>query len=166
MVSALRALIAITPAIFVLASIFFMSSDTDLGSAKGTTVCAEDDCVSVQLASAQDQARVHRLALKTETAIDMLDGRLSVDDAAARFLELSASDPESLEHMRQSCSGATDEEKALDQLLAFARVQAVRQPKRFAAAFEQAKKYARSNELDQPTPLESSGSACPGRAQH
>jgi hypothetical protein len=74
-----------------------------------------------------------------------------VDEAAARFLELSASDPASLEHMRKTSAGNSDEEKALDQLLSFARVQSVRQPTRYATAFARAEQWAKSNERARQT---------------
>jgi hypothetical protein len=70
---ALRALVAATPAILVLGAIFFMSRDNDLGAPKDPTECT-DDCPTVRMLTPEDEERMHRLALKTETAIDMLDG--------------------------------------------------------------------------------------------
>jgi len=144
--SALRALVAATPVVLVLGGIFVMSREPEQGTLDDSTECTEAMCPSVLRLNGQDEERLHRLALKTETAADMLDGRLSVAEAAARFLELSASDPESLENMREASAGTTDEDKALDQLLKFARVQARREPARYAAAFAQAEQWAKSNE--------------------
>jgi hypothetical protein len=149
--SALRALVAATPVVLVLGGIFFMSRDPEPGAPHDPTECLEDGCPTVLTLTAEDEERMHRLALKTETAIDLLDGRMTVADAAARFLELSASDPESLDNMRKASEGSTDEEKALDQLLAFARIQAIRQPERYAAAFAQAQQWAKSHERSRPT---------------
>lgn|GEM_PF-4200172 len=150
MLNALRALVAATPVVLVLGGILFMSRNPEVGAPADPTECTKDDCPNVLRLTAEDEERMHRLALKTETTIDMLDGRLAVAEAAARFLELCSSDPESLENMRHASAADTDEEKALDQLLSFARIQAIRQPERYAAAFAQAQQWAKSHESSRP----------------
>src|SRR5262245_53562792 len=95
--------------------------------------------------SAEDEDRMQRVAIKEETALDMLDGRLTVEEAAAQFLEVASSDPASLEYLRLS-PGDTDEERALFQLVSFARIQAGRQPQRYGAAFARLEQVAKSLE--------------------
>ena len=82
--------------------------------------------------SAEEEDRVHRIALKQEIAVDLLDGRITLADAVARFGELAASDPEALEHLRQAGAGETDDQRAVYQVLAFARGQAARHRGRYA----------------------------------
>ena len=145
MLSALRALIGAMPAILVLAGIFFMSRDAELVPTT-TANARRRKPKPFNSRRPRTSRECTGWCSKQEAAIDMLNGLLTVDDEAARFLELSASDAKSLEHLRESTAGRTDEEKALQQLLAFARVQSARDPKRYANAYAQAEQLVKSRE--------------------
>jgi len=142
--SALRTLLTVALPVLLLAGSLLISRYGQAGSMKRV----DDDTPSVvtmQAVSAEDEDRMQRVAIKEETALDMLDGRLTVEEAAAQFLEVASSDPEALENMRLS-PGDTDEERALFQLISFARVQAGRQPKRYGAALARVEQAAKSLE--------------------
>jgi hypothetical protein len=120
-----------------------MSRQTRAGAVGDRQDTASPEMETMLWLSPGDEERMHRVALKQETVLDMLDGRLTVAEAADRFLEVSSSHPESLEHLRLS-PGENDEEKALSQLVTFARVQASRRPQRYEAALARVEQAAKS----------------------
>jgi hypothetical protein len=139
--SSLRILFAWSPAAIVLLGILLLSGNGEPGAPDAASELPVEE--EMQSVSAADQDRVHRIALKQETVIDLLDRRLTVHEAVQRFLEISSSDPESLDHLRKAV-GDTDEEKALHQLIAFARTHANRNAARFQEGFEHAQQVAQS----------------------
>ena len=80
------------------------------------------------LPSADDEDRIHRVALKHEAVMDLLDGRLTLDEVVARFCVVTADSPEALANLRECGDGTTDEQRFIHQVVAFARVQAGRDP--------------------------------------
>jgi predicted component of type VI protein secretion system len=93
--------------------------------------------------SAEDQERLHRVALKLETVDDLMDRRITLAEAVERFEALDAA-PEALSNIRASLGGNTDAERTLNQVLSFARVRASQQPKRYNAALARLEAEARS----------------------
>ena len=146
MPSTLRAVLAWSPAVIVLLGILLLSRNGETSKAEDDRNSSVDEPI-IGLSTA-DQDRVHRIALKQETAIDMLDGRFTVEEATQRFLEISASDPECLDHLRRSARGATDDDKAFNQLMMFARIQARSDPQRFRAALDRAEQVAQSTQVN------------------
>jgi hypothetical protein len=143
--SALRTLLtAALPVVLLVGSLLIShyGQDRALNDAEDAKT---PDIETMYAVSPEDEDRMQRVALKEETALDMLDGRLTVEEAATQFLEVASSDPASLENMRLS-PGDTDEEKALSQLVSYARVQAGRQPQRYRAAFARVEQVAKSLE--------------------
>jgi hypothetical protein len=93
--------------------------------------------------SPADEERLHRVALKLETIDDLLDGLLSLDQAVERFETLSVS-AETQANLRASVGGDSDGERAVNQVLIFARVRAAQEPQRFAAAIARLESEAKS----------------------
>jgi hypothetical protein len=66
--------------------------------------------------------------------LDLLDGRMTFDQVAARFWDVTAGSAEGMTNLRESPEGSTDEQRIVHQIVAFARVQAARNPRRYGAA--------------------------------
>jgi len=64
---------------------------------------------------------VRRTAVRTEAVNDLLAGRIQIDEAVRRFIDLNHSSPETLEHVRERYPGNTDEERAAWQLIGHLR---------------------------------------------
>jgi hypothetical protein len=129
-----RALIGVAPALVVLVGSFALSRQymREVKRAESEVVIRYGGEVMIP-PSAEDQERLHRVALKLETVDDLMDQRITLAEAVERFEALDAA-PEALGNMRASLSGDTDAERALNQVISFARVRASQQPKRFNAA--------------------------------
>jgi hypothetical protein len=69
--------------------------------------------------SPADEERLHRVALKQETAIDLLNGRLTFDEAVMQFIEISAGDEDP--SLRVHGSSLTDRERMIQQVIAHVR---------------------------------------------
>jgi len=143
--SALRALLTCAIPVLVLAGSFLASHRGQEVVARSAHPGTSSGIETVKPLTTEDEERMHRVALKEETALDLLDGRMTVEEAAAQFLEVSSSDPESLENMRLA-PGDSDQEKALSQLILYARVQAGRKPQRYADALARVEQSAKSLE--------------------
>jgi hypothetical protein len=138
-----RAALCAAPTILVLAGSAWLAHRAQTGSRPqgemdptgGTTVVWPSEA---------DYDRLHRVALKQETVLDLLDGRLTFEAAAERFLELTIASPETLANLRQTSFGDTDEERAVHQLLVFARVQAARDRARYGDALARLELEAQS----------------------
>jgi hypothetical protein len=139
-----RAAICAAPTVLVLAGSAWLAqrSNTELESAREADPTGG---VTVVWPSAEDNERLHRVAVKQETVVDLLDGRLSFDAAAERFWELTSSSPEALAQLRDKKLGDSDEERVRNQLLVFARVQAARDRGRYAAALARVEDEARTS---------------------
>jgi len=143
--SALRALITCAIPILFLAGSLLISHRGQEVVAKSAHQESSSGVETVKPLTLEDEERMNRVALKEETALDLLDGRLTLEEAAAQFLEIASSDPESLDNMRMA-PGDTTEEKSLSQLISYARVQAGRKPDRYADALARIERSAKSLE--------------------
>jgi hypothetical protein len=95
--------------------------------------------------SAADEERMHRVALKHEAVMDLLDGRIAFADAVERFRDASTGSPEGLANLREAGFGETDDERLVQQLLSFARVQADRDLRRYGPALARLEQEARTH---------------------
>jgi hypothetical protein len=139
-----RALIGVAPALVVLVGSFALSRQymREVKRAESEVVVRYGGEVLVPL-SAEDQERLHRVALKLETVDDLMDRRITLAEAVEWFEALDAT-PEALSNIRASLSGNTDAERTLNQVLSFARVRASQQPKRYNAGLARLEAEARS----------------------
>jgi hypothetical protein len=139
-----RALIGVAPALVVLVGSFALSRQyvRDVKRAEADVVVRYGGDVVVGQ-TAEDQERLHRVALKLEAVDDLMDRRITLTEAVERFEALDAA-PEALSNMRASLAGNTDTERALNQVLSFARVRASQNPKHFNAALARLEAEARS----------------------
>jgi hypothetical protein len=64
---------------------------------------------------------LRRTAVRTELVNDLIAGRIQIDDAVRRFVELNRSSPETLERVRLTYPGNTHEERAAWQLVGHLR---------------------------------------------
>lgn len=64
---------------------------------------------------------VRRTALRNETVNDLIAGRIRIDEAVRRFVELNNSSPTTLKLVRERHPGNTDEERATWQLVGHLR---------------------------------------------
>jgi hypothetical protein len=109
----------------------------------GAPAPGEESRVMVAVSPA-DEDRMHRVALKHEAVMDLLDGRMTFDEAVERFRDVSAGSPEALANLREGGFGTTDEEALVQQLVSFARVQAAHDARRYGPALAQLEEEARS----------------------
>jgi hypothetical protein len=138
-----RAAFCAAPTIFVLAGSAWMASHAC--QVRDRAAAAKEDACEIIIAnSPADDDRMHRVALKHEVVLDLLDGRLTFDEAVARFRDLSASSAEALANLRENGAGPTDEERVVEQVLAFARVQVARKPSRYGPAMARLESEAKS----------------------
>lgn len=63
-----------------------------------------------------EEVTVRRTAVRTETVSDLIAGRIGVDEAVQRFVELNRMAPPTLQRVRERYAGDTDEERAGRQL--------------------------------------------------
>ena len=81
-----------------------------------------------------------RVALRMETVEDVVAGRVGIEEAMRRFVELNRTDPRALDRVRYMYDGTTDDERAGWQLVSHLR--AYRDPRAVAAADEMACRLA------------------------
>ena len=81
-----------------------------------------------------------RVALRMETVEDVVAGRVGIEEAVRRFVELNRTDPRALDRVRYMYDGTTDDERAGWQLVSHLR--AYRDPRAVAAADEMACRLA------------------------
>ena len=144
-----RALLGVAPALIVVAGSFALSRHHDREAAPDEQFAQKRLTETVSFPSADDQARLHRVALKQESAEDLLDGRLTLAEAVERF-ETYSSAPESLANLRESMAGQSDRERAVNQVLSFVRVRAAQEPARFAAALARVEDEAKAFPTEAP----------------
>jgi hypothetical protein len=129
-----RALLGAAPALIVLSGSFLLSreclSEANRPERQDRSVVGSRP-ETVLAATAEDEDRLHRVAIKDETVDDLFCDRLTLEDAVARFEMLTAA----AEAGGGSSGGpsGTPTERAVYQVLCFARVQARHKPERFAA---------------------------------
>jgi hypothetical protein len=130
-----RALFGVAPALIVFVGSFVLSRqsvrDSVLETADGAVEPSRSE--TIVWPTAEDEDRLHRVALKQETVDDLLEGRLTLTEAIERFESLTTSD-EAISNLRVSGGGETDAERTRNQLMAYARVRVAMEPKRFEAA--------------------------------
>jgi hypothetical protein len=128
-----RAALCAAPTILVLAGSAWLAEHSRGERARrAAEECARGEVVIPT--SAVDEDRMHRVALKHEAVLDLLDGRMTFDQVAARFWDVTAGSAEGMTNLRESPEGSTDEQRIVHQIVAFARVQAARNPRRYGAA--------------------------------
>jgi hypothetical protein len=127
-----RALLGAVPALIVLAGSFLLSREY-LAETDRSNSWADGEArahgETVQWPTAQDEDRLHRVALKQETVDDLMDGRLTLEEAVARFEMLSAA-AESSDSGAVQSPGNTPTERAVHQVLSYAHVRASREAER------------------------------------
>ena len=143
MLSTWRAALCAAPTILVLAGSAWMASHACQARDRATAA-AEPDCEIIIANSPADEDRMHRVALKHEVVLDLLDGRLTFEEAVARFRDVTGGSAEALANLRESGAGTTDEQRVVEQVLAFARVQASRKPSRYGPAMVRLELEAKS----------------------
>lgn len=78
---------------------------------------------------------MQRMAVRTETVRDVIDGRVTFEEGARRFVELNRALPAHLaDYMCERYPARTDEERAERQLISFLRL--IREPEAVALAAE------------------------------
>jgi hypothetical protein len=141
-----RAVIGAAPALFLLVAgaLLIQKYRPDQKS-------TAEDTESAVRPTADDEETLHRTALKQETAIDLLDGRLTMAEAVERFHECSATSSRSLDSLRDQYVGANENEKIVHQVLSFARIHALRNPDRYGHTFARLEAEARALSSVAPT---------------
>jgi hypothetical protein len=81
-----------------------------------------------------EQATVWRTAVRTETVNDLIAGRIRIDEAVGRFVDLNRADPATRQRVRERYPGDTDEERAGWQLVG--HLKSRRSPRALALADE------------------------------
>jgi hypothetical protein len=129
-----RALFLAFPAVLVVVGSILMSRNPDWTldeePAKGIDYGSE---IVVGL-SGDDESRLDIIHQKQLTAIELLNNRCSLANAADRFLELNLKSSEAIENLRFAWQGESDWEKSLRQAVAFARALSRKDPERHADA--------------------------------
>ncbi len=110
------------PALVVFVGSYLMARPTPDGPTASDRP-PDDHRVSVERPTAEHEESLHRVARKQETAADLLDGRLTLAEAVARFREVSTSTPAAIDNLRQNSAGPTDEARLVHQVLSFVRSQ-------------------------------------------
>lgn len=145
MIPSPRALLGVAPALIVVAGSFVMSRAClrESGRPVADGDPAADHGEIIALPSTADEDRLHRVALKQEAVEELLDGQLTLAEAAERFEMLSRS-AEARANLRTA--GRTDPgaDPAVSQVLAFVRVRAATDPRRYAAALARVEADAHS----------------------
>jgi hypothetical protein len=139
-----RALLGVAPAFVVVAGSFVLSRAClreagNSGNAESIPVRSE----IVARPSAEDEERLHRVALKQEAVEDLLTGQLTLAETVERFEMLSTS-AEAQANLQTSGHRDPDGDPAVSQVLAFARVRTAQDPHRFGAALARLEAQARS----------------------
>jgi hypothetical protein len=128
-----RALLGVAPALIVAAGSFALARQHDREAALAGAVDPRSPCETVCFPTATDEDRLHRVALKLESAEDLMSGRLTLAEAVERF-ETWAAAPEARTNLRTQMRGRSDRERAVNQVVAFVRTRTAQEPARFAAA--------------------------------
>jgi hypothetical protein len=139
-----RALLGVAPALVVVAGSFVLSraclrESKSPGAADPTSERSE----IIARPSAEDEERLHRVALKQEAVEDLLNGELTLAETAERFEMLSTS-AEAQANLRTSGRVDPDVDPAMSQVLAFARIRAAQDLPRFGTVLARLEAEARS----------------------
>jgi len=132
----LRALFFGVPALIVLFGGYYMApktSTSDDALQPGSSFMA-----AIEWPSEDDADLVRRVAIKQETTLDLLDGRLTLEDAIDRFRLISPAS--SNESEKENVS------RYAQQVVSFTRAHAVRDPERYQAAYTKLEARIRSRE--------------------
>jgi hypothetical protein len=134
-----RALIGVAPALVVVAGSFLLSRAClrQADRERDADVAAVHASGELMVApSPQDEDRLHRVAVKQETVEDLLNGQMTFAEALDRFEVLTA----------PAGSGEADSGRAVNQLLAYLRIRAGREPERFAGRLAELESEARAHQ--------------------
>lgn len=139
-----RALLGAAPAVIVVAGSYAMSRaclhDNAAREAAEQNMCV---CEVIARPTAGDEERLHRVALKQEAIEDLLNGEITLAETVERF-EMLSETPEAKANLR--VAGRVDPRRspAVNQVLAFARIRAAQEPRRFRAVLNWIEAEARS----------------------
>ncbi|HJZ89231.1 MAG TPA: hypothetical protein VKE40_00060 [Gemmataceae bacterium] len=138
----LRAALGAAPALIVVAGSAWVAHIADRTSDRppGSDTYEE----TVLWPSPDDEARMHRLAVKQEAVSDLMDGLLTLEEVVERFEDVTESSAESVNNMRRTVEGGTDRDRILNQVVLFARVYASNNPRRYQEARRRIEQEARS----------------------
>ena len=145
----LRALLGVAPALIVVAGSFALARHHAQESPRAEALAQQLRGETIAPMTREDKDRVHRVALKQETAEDLLTGHLTLAEAVERF-ELLSSAPRTLETPRGSLAGQPDRERAVNQVVSFVRVRASMQAAQFEAALARIEAEAAAFTADTP----------------
>ena len=84
-----RALLGAAPALLVVAGSFLLSRACQRDAERPASEAGSFRAETVLLPSPKDEERLHRVALKQEAVDDLLDGRITLEEAASRFETVS-----------------------------------------------------------------------------
>jgi hypothetical protein len=139
-----RALLGVAPALVVVAGSFVLSRACLRESSRpGAADPISERSEIVARPSAEDEDRLHRVALKQEAVEDLLNGELTLAETVERFEMLSTS-AEAQANLRSSGLVDPDVEPVVSQVLAFARIRAAQDRPRFGAALARLEAQAHS----------------------
>jgi hypothetical protein len=137
--------LGVAPALVVVVGSFVMSRaclrETGRPTGDGDKASANGEIVA--LPSTEDEDRLHRVALKQEAVEELLDGQLRLAEAVDRFEMLSTS-AEARANLRTAGRADPEADPAVSQVLAFARVRAATDPRRYAAMLARVEAEAHS----------------------
>jgi hypothetical protein len=117
-----RAALFAAPALIVFVGSYLIANHAERRSASGLgEPISHHQQETIVCVSAEDEERLHRIALKQETAIDLLNGRLTLDEAVMRFVEISSSGGDEAALPQMDSIGLTERERFIHQVIAHAR---------------------------------------------
>ena len=79
---------------------------------------------------------LRRLDWRNDTVVDVVAGRITGEEAHARFLEANRSHPKATENLRALCRGRSDEERTARQLVGYVTASGLPGAKEVAAELE------------------------------
>ena len=132
-----RALFFSVPALILLVGSYLVSPKdlkTEAEAQPSSSLAA-----SIEWPTERNEALIRRVALKQETTLDLLDGRITFHESVDRFRLLSTS-------ANSNSEGAGDDARFAAQVVSFSRAETSRNPGRFKAALADIELAARSME--------------------
>ena len=125
-----RALLLAFPALMVVGGALLVARNPEWPPVQGSTNRDQSDFEIAIDVSVDDENRMQIISQKQKIAIELLNNRCTLVEAASRFLDLNLQSPEATENLRFAWEG-TDWERSLCQAVAFARSLSRRDPERF-----------------------------------
>ena len=139
-----RALLGVAPALVVVAGSFVLSrACLRESSGPGAASQIAERSEIIARPSAEDEDRLHRVALKQEAVEDLLNGELTLAETLERFEMLSTS-AEAQANLRSSGLVDPDVDPVVSQVLAFVRIRAAQDHARFGVVLARLEAQAHS----------------------